>query len=335
MGYIILIGCFLFLSIILLALISALRFIFKKNTDFRNFLVNFSLSGVAVLLLILIFELVFSHLPISDGFGCTLASRLWMKKYWNPINSYRIRDFDHDIDSLDSKKVLMVVGDSFVAGHGIKNYSDRFPNLLGKSLGPRWEVIILAHNGWETAHEFGAIRSYPHKPDVIILSYFINDIGWIAGKMGFNPPHLLTRPSRFASALIDKSYLLNFAYWRLYRLRTMGNDYLDYLAKAYSNRDIWKNHLLELQNIYKYTQRHDIKLIVVVWPQLEHIEETRVFTSQVKNVFIKLGVPVVDLSSVLDGKNSGGLTVNSLDAHPNEAVHREVAGLLFKELNRQ
>ena len=50
-----------------------------------------------------------------------------MTKYWKPINSYGYRDIEHV--NLKEKKLPFVVGDSFVAGHGIKNYKDLFSNV--------------------------------------------------------------------------------------------------------------------------------------------------------------------------------------------------------------
>lgn len=114
----------------------------------------------------------------------------------------------------------------------------------------------------------------------------------------------------------------------------MGDDYLEYLARAYGNSDIWKNHRLELDNFYEYTKRHNIRFIVLVWPQLARVEETSPFTSRVKEVFTKLGVPAIDLALLFKTRDPRKLTVNSFDAHPNEAVHREVAGLILKEISQ-
>ena len=80
----------------------------------------------------------------SDAFGHTLASRQWFAKYWKPINSFGYRDIEHDLKNLGGKKLLFVVGDSFVAGHGITNPRDRFSDVLGAQLEENWEVFKIS-----------------------------------------------------------------------------------------------------------------------------------------------------------------------------------------------
>ena len=70
-----------------------------------------------------------------DGFSYTLASQKRLAEYWKPINSFGYRDIEHDLSSLGSKKILFVVGDSFVAGQGIDNPRDRFSDVLAAQLG--------------------------------------------------------------------------------------------------------------------------------------------------------------------------------------------------------
>ncbi len=77
----------------------------------------------------------------SDGFCFTLASKTWFKRYWLPINSLGYRDIEYTKDNLKGKRIVFVVGDSFVAGQGIKNYKDRFSNILQEKLGKSWAVL--------------------------------------------------------------------------------------------------------------------------------------------------------------------------------------------------
>ena len=100
-------------------------------------------------------------------------SQRWFEKNWK-VNSLGYRDIEHD--SYDNRQIIFVVGDSFVAGHGIARPGDRFSDLLQKRLGDRYVVVNIAQNGWNTPEEYQAIISYPRKPNRIILSYFINDI---------------------------------------------------------------------------------------------------------------------------------------------------------------
>ena len=55
----------------------------------------------------------------SDGFNLTLSSRNWFARYWQPINSLGYRDVEPRAPR-PGEKFVLVVGDSFVAGHGKK-----------------------------------------------------------------------------------------------------------------------------------------------------------------------------------------------------------------------
>jgi hypothetical protein len=86
-----------------------------------------SLSVSTIIYLFLALEILFySSFAVSDTFGFTLASRRWEERYWRPINSFGYRDVEHNLTELGNKKVLFVVGDSFVAGHGISQTENRF-----------------------------------------------------------------------------------------------------------------------------------------------------------------------------------------------------------------
>ncbi|MHC4846604.1 MAG: SGNH/GDSL hydrolase family protein, partial [Planctomycetota bacterium] len=55
----------------------------------------------------------------SDDNNRTFASRLWHERHWKPINSLGFRDVEHMGEDHAGKRVLFVVGDSFMAGQGI------------------------------------------------------------------------------------------------------------------------------------------------------------------------------------------------------------------------
>lgn len=306
------------------------RFIWKKQSLTRNFFINLSLCCYTIVCTILASEYFFStYIYNSDGFGHTLAMKQWMKKYWIPKNSMGFRDVEHNHRALlqRNKKVLFVVGDSIVAGHGIKNYQDRFPNILQKQLGEQWEVIILARNGWQTKQEYRAISTYPIKPDVVILSYYINDIHGAASLLGYNIP-IQVEPSKLA--IVKKSYFVNYLYWRLYR-GSMGTNYWDYLSDCFNNQKIWQLHTKELLRVIGYMNDNNIPLIFVVWPHLMHLEESIEFTSKVVRLLNAYNVPALNVSEFIKSIEARDRIVNPLDVHPNESIHMLVATKILEE----
>ena len=46
-------------------------------------------------------------------------------------------------------------------------------------------------------------------------------------------------------------------------------------------------------------------------------------------------IPVLDVSELLRGRDPATTVVNTVDSHPNEAVHRQVAEQLYRLLNDQ
>lgn len=299
-----------------------------KNT---NIVIKLALSVCSLLIII---ELIFRNfVAITDGFAFTLSHRLWNKKYWKPINSYKYRDVEHTERGLKDKNTIFVVGDSFVAGAGIKNYKNRFANVLKNKLGKQWEVVILSQPGWNSIQELKAIKSYPYKPDFIILSYLLNDIDGDAEKNGYKLSYLdrIPKRNRYIKPIVDNLYLFNFIYWRIVK-KDMGNIYTNYLYKSFYNDRIWDGHKKTLSKLVYYAEEHNVKLIVLVWPFIQMFDLCKELTNKVVTFFQNFDVTVLALVPVFEGRNPKDMTVNSHDAHPNSQIHYEVGNILYNEI---
>lgn len=330
---------FLFPFIIVFFLTSVLTFfawyifyrVWVTETKLRNLSINFSLSIFIVLYLFLFLEIIFGTFFVhSDGNGFTLASKRWFQTYWNPINSDGYRDFEHE---WGGKKILFILGDSFAAGHGIKNISNRFSGVLQEKLGTGWTVAVLAQNGWDPIKEYKALVNHPKNPKRIIVSYFINDIESAAKSNGFNrPKQLVKQPNRIIGVFVNHSFFLNCVYWRLYR-GGMGHFYWNYLKHAYNDTKIWESHKQELLEFINYANQINSEIAFVVWPNLRNIHGSLKFTSKIVAFLEGQNVKVLDLGKHFSGRNPKNLIVNKLDGHPNTDVNAEVAQLLYKLLS--
>lgn len=310
-----------------------LRFVFTRDGWLRRAATRLSLAGFSILFTLLLLEITFSRLAISDAFLFTLASKQWMARYFHPINSLGYRDVEHSPSSLQGKRLVVVTGDSFVAGHGIRDYRDRFSNVLGRHLGSDWVVAVVAKGGLSTGEELSRVKSFPYQPDTLILSYYINDIYGAAAKMGLKLDVRPEQPSRLIRPLVESSYLANFAYWRIAR----GGDSLvkrpkELTARAYCDPQIWRAHASELQAFVDYARQNEIHLIVIVFPRVSAVSESQPFTSKVVRFLRDQDVRVVDMSVHLADRDPRTMVVNSLDGHPNEAVNKEVASLLYQAM---
>ena len=340
----------LVLGLLSLGVAVLFRKVWTARTSARRASVRATMAAFSSLYTLLFAECLFAHFAAaSDQVNLTLASKLWFQRYWHPVNSIGCRDVEHDWKALPQRKVLFVVGDSFVAGHGIRDCRDRFGDVLGTKLAPNWEVVILALNGWNTEREFygiiGAIAFINEQiarhgkgpgdfvPDAILLSYFINDIeGAGAGPNRYLDLSGLAKTSNpFVRPFVDRSFMVNFLYWRLYRAE-LGVDYEAFLRKAFDDPDTWSAHRSDIENIVRFAQEENIGLGAVIWPSLAAIPQTHPFVRKVAEVFADAQVPYLDLTAGLEGRPAADIVVNAMDTHPNERVHREVADLIHEEL---
>lgn len=272
----------------------------------------------------------------SAGTGNTLAARRWHERYWHPVNSFGYRDVEHTPTDLAGKKRLVALGDSFVAGCGIDRAEERFPDRLGVMLGNDWEVINIARPGWNTAQEYQALAAYPYRFDVVVLAYYINDIDGAAAKHGFVRPPLQDAKPELLESWINRSNLINLAYSRWYAFRhpDTSRKYWDYLTTCFSSETVWPTHVDELRSIVDYCHNRDIPMAAMLIPNLLHVEESRAITGRVGKALGAVDVTTLDLTETLAGREPETLVVNALDAHANEALHREMADLLFPVVQR-
>jgi len=327
---------FFILTTALMSLIFLFRFLWRKRSLFRRISIHISICLFALGYTFLALEYAFSSFVIiSDGFGFTLAAQKWHETYWKPINSLGYRDKEHPWNEDAGEQILFAVGDSFVAGHGIKDVRDRFSDVLARKLGARWEVVVLAQNGWQTDREYEAMTQYPKKPDRIVVSYCLNDIYSAAVKEGMPLPELVRRPHPVIRPLVDRSYLANFVYWRLYRsLASVSDQYWKYLNGAYHTEKVWLAHTKELSSMLNYAAEVKADILFLIWPNLRDPSASRDITEKVARFLIDSGAPVLDLTPLLQNRKPHELMVNSMDGHPNERLHAEVAERLYEKMGR-
>lgn len=324
---------YLFIFIAGLMVLASPILLLRQRRSSYPLVENICLALIALFLTLLALEFYFKlFFAQSDGFRYTLASQNWYDRYWQE-NSLGYRDVEWTAEMLAGKTKVMVVGDSFVAGSGIANPQDRFANQLNQLLGNEYAVLVVASPGWDTADEVDAILTYPQRPDLLVLSYYINDIEGTAYQTGAQRPAIRRDPPAWLLPLVENSYAVNFLYWRLIRLgpQEWADIYWnEWLKKISVDPDIRWRHQQELLKIIEGAASEQIPLIVVVFPSLTAVEESRELLKPVVDLFQAHNVPVLDVSQLLAGRDPATTTVNAMDAHPNEAVNLEVAQHLYQ-----
>ncbi len=329
---------FTYLTILIIALALGGKLLHFWHRTNRAWRVNLTLSCLAIFLTCMSLEFYFKvFFAQSDAFRYTLASQNWYDRYWQE-NSLGYRDRDWTAADLKDKIKVMVVGDSFVAGSGIANPSDRFANQLGRLLGNDYAVMVVASPGWDTGDEIKAITTYPYKPNVLILSYYLNDIEGTAYATGAQRPPIRQDPPVWLAPLVDNSYAFNFLYWRWIRLgpQEWAQIYWeDWLKKIYADPNIRWRHQQELLKIAQGAASEKISLFVVVFPNMAAVQESQAMTQPIIELFEKQHVPILDVATLVAGRSSQNITVNGVDAHPNEMVNLLVAQRLFEMIKQQ
>jgi len=314
------------------------RRLWTAESTTRKLCVNLSVTLVTLMIVLICAEVFFRFFVAqSDSFAFTLSQKSWDERYWHPINSLGYRDIEHTHNSLAGKKILFVVGDSFVAGAGIKFCKDRFSDRLQERLRNKWAVINIAVSGWATGQEQNAQLDYPFAtPDVIIFSYYINDIEAACAAAGISRPLFIEPPSSIFKQFINSSYLLNYFYWRLYRFSGDGDlnkTYRRYINRCYADEKSWSIHKNELLQVCNYSRAYNKRLIVVVFPELTDIKGSRIITDKIAGFLKRQGVEVLDLAPLLLGRETKELVVNSFNSHPSVLLHHEIADRLTEILN--
>ena len=136
-----------------------------------------------IILSFIIVEFIFRNYAASVSERPTLVRQNWLNKYWVPLNNMGYRDYDYYLKDLNDKNNVIVVGDSITAGFGIKDYRNRYPNLLQEKLGNKWQIINISIPGWNIQDKVGAVLEYPYIDEVklIIFQYYFDDLApeWI------------------------------------------------------------------------------------------------------------------------------------------------------------
>lgn len=260
----------------------------------------------------------------SDAFAFTIMHEQWTQLYWNPINELGFRDYPPNSDP-DITHIL-VLGDSFASGHGVNDIDDTFPHILAHELGDGYSVNIAAEPGWDTDREMTGLAEYPVQPNIVILSYYYNDIGYALP----DNPVQVTFPTPPIDWLEDHFFIASFLYWHVFQTNVGGDHtYAENLLAGYDNPDVWTRHEQNLAQIVVWSRDRQIPVIVLAWGGIRAPEVTRPAIDRVAGYFDSQNVPVVNMIDVLADEDPSTLTVNAFDDHPNAIAHRLAADALL------
>jgi len=268
----------------------------------------------------------------TEGYGFTAMNYHWYQNfYFGRFNTFGYRDYEPKPDAPDLTRIA-VVGDSFAAGHGINNIDDTFPQLLEKKLGEQYDVNLVAQSGWDTDVEEAWLNGYPKRPNIVILSYYLNDIDYLLKDTALNPDNNFMTPQDPAlSWFVLNFFVPNYVYYNLlqYTSTTRTQNFGMTLVNAHLDETLWATQSEKLNRLVDWSEDRQARMIVLLWPMIANVEASRPATEKVRDLFEGRGVQVVDMADALADQNIGEMILNRWDAHPSIAAHRLAADLLY------
>ena len=297
------------------------------------------LAGNALVLLLLMSlalaagEIYFRFVyDTTDSLGYMRVSEKWVQRHWH-LNNAGCRDnVDYTLRAAAGRERITFIGDSFTAGHGIKDVENRFPNRLRRAH-PTWEVHVLANVGLDTGSELVILNrtiSKGYQLNHVVLVYCLNDIGDLLPQGGLDTAQLAASAAN-ESWVLRNSYCLNFLYHRYKAaLNAYARNYFPLVRSGYSGAK-WEEQKQRLKDIRDVVHANGGRLSVVTFPFLHALgaDYEYAFVHQNLDQFWReLDVPHLDLLQVYKGIPPEKLTVNPYDAHPNEYACELAAGAL-------
>lgn len=285
----------------------------------------------------LFFELFFTLVPISMGTP-SFQMLNWIIFFDRPINEADYRDYDL-IEWENSTKKILIVGDSYTAGNGVKFIKNRYDKLLESKLSEHlkeeYSVRIAANPDWGITEQFDAIKTFPYKPDILVYQYYINDLDDFINNQNTNindkNPYFEYFPL-FGKLTSSSNFLYNAnTNWFYNALKNEINNTIPHSIKDYSEDFIQK-----VDSLIIYCSENNIKMYVLLIPELKTLSfGNETFINELINLFEQNDIPTINPTEELKKLTISERVVNRFDAHAGKKTNLLFSYLLYNDLFAQ
>lgn len=315
----------------------------------------------SIFTVLLLLEIAFSFAAVSSGGTETLISRNWFARYWR-TNSLGYRDYDPQTIDRPEKQNILIVGDSYVAGHGLSDTAHRFSNILAHRFAPGYDIFNLAVRGADTRDEMSFLRTFPVKPDILIVAHTNNDIYTVVDKAEIATllpvPKDIARPMKLKSSkcyVINHLFFPNFLHYlitewmRKIYITERASSFISFSQFLYSDDarliemcyyrsdTLLQLHFRNIDHIVDYAHDRQIPLYVLLFPKMndEVVEFTNATANIPLNNYLKLkGVSCINLTPILLNLSQSHRMVSRFDPHPSAKSNALIADTLTGLLRR-
>jgi|GEM_PF-3116353 len=280
-----------------------------------------------IFLFFLVLECGFMFVKQSSQNANAMCAQNWMRTYYG-YNELGYRDLSMEGRGGDGKQKVFVLGDSFVAGHGIERVEDRVSNLLAEASPYPMEVFNLGEEGANVVGAYENLVSFPVKPDVLVWFHVDDDI------LGNDVWRDFPLPSKeFGGAVhwfIEHSFFVNYVFERFVApsmlMHTMMTNVKFNSLLAYIQEELVEEHFRHIDRIVDFCDVHGVQLIAVVFPSLgESMAFTDVFNAPLMRYLEERKVEAIHVYDCVRGLSAEDRVVNGMDSHPSEVVNRVLA----------
>ncbi|MFQ5560991.1 MAG: SGNH/GDSL hydrolase family protein [Nitrospinota bacterium] len=308
------------------------------KAGYKESLKKILLVCTTLLSFFLFFEGVFSFIAKSHQQWASLAQNNWRYFFHQGQNSLGYRDKPVLTEDI-SKRKIVVVGDSFTAGDGLKNVAHRFSEKLESRLPDSYRVFNLGIAGNSTTDSYKELANFPHKPDVIVLQYFGTNMLEeynLKKNVTFSRGNPFTQLNFVQKALVQYSYLLNYVYFYVLPMnRAVAEEFRSVFLESYRNEKIMESHLNDLNQFVELSKKTGISLIVVLFPFLNDASNvSQVYMKPIESFFEGKNIPTLNVSDLISEIPLRKRTVHKRDSNPSALVHKKVGEELYRMIKK-
>lgn len=253
-------------------------------------------------------------------------------------NRYGFRGADFPRNKPEGAFRIMVLGDSFTFGEGVKLehiFTTRLQDILKNRTVPNIGVLNFGTSAWSTRDE---IAYFEHagrdfQPDLVLVVFVLNDAG----------PEVLDLWNNFRASYeapfpFKRSYVASFVYAMIAR-ENAGRRYINTLVNsALAEEGKWRDILALLPKGKRLAESVGARFAVVAFPFMYQLNENYPFHpihKLVRDTCEGAQIPYLDLFPAFKGQSYMDLWVHPSDQHPNEKGHaiaaRAIADFLIDQ----
>lgn len=290
----------------------------------------------------LVFALAVDH---SEAFNASLIAKRWFTVHFDSQrNSDGFREKRLLTDQVpEGVRRILVLGDSFTAGHGINRMEDRFTERLEIQLNdadqPSWQIYNMGEPGYEVSMIRAleqAVLEREEQIDMVIYCYMMNDIEGYDPKTKAAIEQIGQRRSS-GNWLVGHSYFINWIYHRWVQYSAGSSvDYFPHLVESYSGPP-WNSVAHDLDDMLARCRDKGIPFRLVIFPFMHNLGPEYPFRQAHEKLVAwadQNQVPVLDMMPIFESHSAQKLTVNPFDNHPNEKAHAITAESMAEWLNQ-